>query len=181
MFQSESTFYSCLNVKELLAQSRCNIWSLNDWNWTRTKNHLVHKGTLNHLAELAEWLSCSECLSVWCISLYVLITSPTRFRVLPHSVVAWMSKNSLLEKSWILKFKLLERVSNIQPLSSWGNTHPFIQTGQMIKLSFEFLSVRTIWLYVLIISRMHFGMNPHSTVAWLWRNCLLKTGAKAEL
>ena len=27
-FQSESTLYSCLNVKELLARNRCNIWSL---------------------------------------------------------------------------------------------------------------------------------------------------------
>ena len=33
--------YSCPNVKELLARSRCEIWSLNDCNWTRTQNHLV--------------------------------------------------------------------------------------------------------------------------------------------
>ena len=49
-FQSKSTLYSCLNVKELLARSRCKIWSLSDCNWTRTHNHLVHKRTLNHLA-----------------------------------------------------------------------------------------------------------------------------------
>ena len=53
-FQSESTLYSCLNVKELLAQSRCKIWSLSDCNWTRTHNHLVCKRTLNHLAN---WLN----------------------------------------------------------------------------------------------------------------------------
>ena len=29
--------------------------------------------------------------------LYVLIMSCTRFRVIPHSIVAWMSRNSLLE------------------------------------------------------------------------------------
>ena len=29
-FQSESTLYSCLNVKELLARSRREIWRLND-------------------------------------------------------------------------------------------------------------------------------------------------------
>ena len=59
-FQSESTLYSCLNVKELLAQSWCEIWSLSDCNWTRTQNHLVHKPTLNHLAKfnhLPKWLS----------------------------------------------------------------------------------------------------------------------------
>ena len=57
-FQSESRLYSCLNVKELLARIRRKIWSLSDWNWTRTHNHLVHKRTLNHLAKLAKWLSC---------------------------------------------------------------------------------------------------------------------------
>ena len=57
-FQSESTLYSCLNVKKLLVGSRRKIWSLSDCNWTRTKNHLVCKQTLNHLAKLAKWLSC---------------------------------------------------------------------------------------------------------------------------
>ena len=56
-FQGESTFYSCLNVKELLAWSRRKIWSLSDCNWTRTHNRLVRKRTLNHLAKLAKWLS----------------------------------------------------------------------------------------------------------------------------
>ena len=39
-FQSESTLYSCPNVKELLARS-------SNCNWTRTLNHLVRKETLN--------------------------------------------------------------------------------------------------------------------------------------
>ena len=33
------------------------MW-LCDCNWTRTHNHLAHKQTLNHLAQLAKWLSC---------------------------------------------------------------------------------------------------------------------------
>ena len=45
-FQSESTLYICLNVRELL-----------DCNWTRTQNHLVRKRALNHLAK-----SLSVCL-----------------------------------------------------------------------------------------------------------------------
>ena len=53
-FQSESTLYSCLNVKELLAQNRHGIWCLSDSNGIRTHNHLVCKQTLNHLAK---WLS----------------------------------------------------------------------------------------------------------------------------
>ena len=51
-FQSESTLYSCLNVKELLVWSRHVIWSLSDCNWTQNQNHLVHRRTLNHLAKL---------------------------------------------------------------------------------------------------------------------------------
>ena len=58
VFQNQSTLYSCLNVKEFLAWSRCEIWSLSDCNWTWTQHHLVHKRTLNHLAKLARWLSC---------------------------------------------------------------------------------------------------------------------------
>ena len=57
-FQSESTLYSCLNVKELLARSRHEIWRLSDCNWTQTQNHLVRKRRLNHLAKLAKWLRC---------------------------------------------------------------------------------------------------------------------------
>ena len=56
-FQSESTLYSCLNFKELVARSRREIWSLSDCNWTPTHNHLVHKETLNHLAKVAKSFS----------------------------------------------------------------------------------------------------------------------------
>ena len=59
-FQSESTLYSCLNVKELLARNRRKIWSVSDCSGTRTHNHLARKRTLNHLARLAilaKWLS----------------------------------------------------------------------------------------------------------------------------
>ena len=47
----------CLNVKELLAQSRRHIWSLKDNKVIRTHNHLVRKQSLNHLAKLVKWLS----------------------------------------------------------------------------------------------------------------------------
>ena len=57
-FQIEFTFYSCLNIKELLAQSRRESWSLSDCNWTQTQIQLVRKRRLNHLVNLAKWLSC---------------------------------------------------------------------------------------------------------------------------
>ena len=53
-FQSESTLYSCLNVKELAARSRAEIWRFSDCNWTRTQNHVLHKRTLKHLAKLTK-------------------------------------------------------------------------------------------------------------------------------
>ena len=33
VFQSESTLYSCLNIKKLLTWNKHNIWSLSDTNW----------------------------------------------------------------------------------------------------------------------------------------------------
>ena len=63
LFQSESTLYSCLNVKELLAWSRYEIWSLSDCNWIWTQNHLVRKWTLDHLP---------NCSNDWAV-LWVLI------------------------------------------------------------------------------------------------------------
>ena len=57
-FQCESTVYSCLNVKELLAWNGHDIWRLSESNRIQAHNHLVCKRTLNHLGKLAKWLSC---------------------------------------------------------------------------------------------------------------------------
>ena len=89
-FQSESTLYSCLNVKELLAGSRREIWSLSDCNCTRTHNHLVHKRTLNHLAKLAslaKWLS----VRLWTKWLW--------FRVQLQSLTIWFDLSLLIRAS----------------------------------------------------------------------------------
>ena len=75
-FQSESTLYSCLNVKELLAQNRCDIWSLSDSNEIQTYYHLVCKQTLNHLVKLVKWLSV--CLQTkWLLFAWMLLLSLT--------------------------------------------------------------------------------------------------------
>ena len=42
-FQSESTLHSWVNIKEFLAQNKCDIWSLSDSSGIRTHNYLVHK------------------------------------------------------------------------------------------------------------------------------------------
>ena len=41
-YQSESTLYSCLNVKELLAQNMRDIWILSDSNEIRSHNQHSH-------------------------------------------------------------------------------------------------------------------------------------------
>ena len=68
-FQSESTLYSCLNVKELLVWNRCDIWRLSDSNRIQTQNHLVCEQTINHLVKLAflaKWLSaCLPTKRLW--------------------------------------------------------------------------------------------------------------------
>ena len=55
-FQSESTLYSWVNVKELLARNRRAIWSLSDCNWTRNHSHLVRKQTLNQGTPWLFWI-----------------------------------------------------------------------------------------------------------------------------
>ena len=72
------------------------IWmKKSDCNSTQSQNYLVWKRRLNDLAKLANWLS--YVLSTYLYWLYVLVMSRMRFKVNPHSIVAWISRNSLLE------------------------------------------------------------------------------------
>ena len=65
-FQSKSTLYSYLKLKELNALNIHEIWSLNVCNGTRTHNHLVPKRTLNYLVKLGKWLSCVVSTYLYC-------------------------------------------------------------------------------------------------------------------
>ena len=38
-----------------------------------------------------------------------------------------------------------------------------------------------IWLYVFVMSRARFRVNPRSIVAWMSRNSYLEAGAKSEV
>ena len=57
---SESTLCSYLDIRELLARNRCDIWKLSGCNGIQIHSHLVCKWTLNHLATLVveETYSC---------------------------------------------------------------------------------------------------------------------------
>ena len=96
-FQSESILYSCLNVKELLSQSRREIWNLSDCNWTRAHNHLVRKQTLNHLAKLVKWLGCA-------VSTYLYECGFTlkRVRDMPRTYKQMHRTAKYSQHSWII-------------------------------------------------------------------------------
>ena len=57
-FRVNLTLCSYLNVKELLAWNRRDIWSLSDSSRIRTHNHLLCKRTLNHLVFVYELSGC---------------------------------------------------------------------------------------------------------------------------
>ena len=66
-----------------------------------------------------------------------------------------------------LNLKWEQGEPNPQLLSMLRNTKPFSETGQMIELCYEYLPVRCIWLYILILWGTNLRVNPHSIV---WMN-----------
>ena len=97
-FQSKSALCSCLIVKELFAQRSREIWRWSDCKWTRTQNHWVLKRALNHLAKLTKWLNCVLSSYMYGAFDCIILSCPVRvFRVNPHSIVALLSGNTLLE------------------------------------------------------------------------------------
>ena len=90
-FQSYSALYSCLNVKDLLARNRCDIWSLSDSNGIQTHNHLFSKRTLNHLAQLAKWLSYVVSTYLY-VAFGCILSCHVRFSKRICTLVTWMSR-----------------------------------------------------------------------------------------
>ena len=68
-----------------------------------------------------------------------------------------------------------------KPTTTKANTQPFSQTGQMIELCCEYLSVCCIWLYHIIISHTRFRVNLHYKVAWNSKNSLFEADAVSEI
>ena len=60
------TYYRRLNVKELLAPNRRDIWSLGDCSETRVQNHLVCKRTLKCTVQISKYSQHSSAIwPVW--------------------------------------------------------------------------------------------------------------------
>ena len=124
-FYSGFTHYSYLNVKEILAQNRRNIWSLSDCNGIRTHNHLVQKRTLNHLAKLislAKWLSVHLRISwlwIWnCLQNINFFLAWPLHMVCFGKLLIWVLKNS--GELFMLRF--IYFISNSEKtMKSWTN------------------------------------------------------------
>ena len=96
--------YSCLNVKELLAWSTREIWSLRDYNWTRTYSHLVRKRTLNHLAKLEVWLNS------W---VFVYELSGCRFESSCSHLNIRLFSSNIFEKNQFFKIKKVKHLTQL--------------------------------------------------------------------
>ena len=129
VFQSESLLYSCLNVKERLAQNRRNIWSLSVSDGNRTHNHLVCKQTLNHLAKLGIWL-------VW-LNRWVFVCE--------ISGCGWESRCchliriSLVMHGWL--FKDID-IASLETLAMLANDWHFLKNPNIISYYFNPLKIR---------------------------------------
>ena len=72
--------------------------------------------------------------------------------------------------------KIFQVSASLQlPLVFFANLPCSIHCVTALALSF-FVFLIFSWLYVFIMSRTRFRLNPHSIVTWMSRNSLLKTG-----
>ena len=117
-----------------------------------------------------------HCLFLSIFSVPHVIKCDQRFNLERNNNVWFSHKITQNERVMITWLQLN---SNPEPLSSETNTQPFGQTGQMLELCSEYLSVRCIWLYILVMPRTLFRVNPHSIFAWMSRNSLFKAAAKS--
>ena len=175
-FQSESTLYSWLNVKELLAPSRHEIWSWSDCNCTRTQNHLSGKRTLNHLVQLPEWLKfflssylygAIDCMLLWC---HIRILEGIDTLQFPEC-----EGNPCWRQAQYLKFKWLQLDSN--HLARKGTLNHFAKLAKWLKVFLS--SYLWIWLYVLVMPNTRFRVHQRSIVAWISTNSFLQAGVKS--
>ena len=177
-FESESTLYSCLNVKELLARSRCQIWSWSDCNWTRTQNpQFVNE----HSTICPNWPNDWAVFWVIICTVHLTVCSchvPYKFQN-ESTLCSCSNVNEILSPSRREIWSWSDR--NWTPTHNYLVTQLFGQTDHMIELCFELFSARSIWLYVLVMSRTHFKVNPHTILAWMLRNSLLEAGAKSDV
>ena len=91
---------------------QAKIWSLSNCSWTQTHNHLVNKQTPNHVAKLVKWFSFVVSTYLYgTFACMFFIMSCLRFRVNPHSIVAWNPKHFLQQTTdWSKKLNFIRKV-----------------------------------------------------------------------
>ena len=75
--------------------SKSEVWVIENWTWTN--NELGRRRKLNYLAKFVKWLRCVGSTYLNGAFDYGFIMSHALLRVNPNSIVAWMSRKSLLE------------------------------------------------------------------------------------
>ena len=116
-FYNKSTLYSCLNVKELLPQSKRNIWSLSDCNGAQIYNHLLYKRTLNHLAKLAKWISC-------------VVTTYLYRKFVPSETHTWLDNN--IQSNTLYRSVIKTHFNHLACLIKWFSVKRY-KTRQMFR------------------------------------------------
>ena len=83
-----------------------------------------------------------------------------------------MKSWGLVESGLVLTYKMSITVTKSKG-SRW--TYQFSDNSVRVRANI------VIRLYVFVMSQTHFRVNPHSIVAWMWRNSLLEAGTKPEV
>ena len=123
-----------------------------DCNWTRTQNHLVLKRTLNRSTKLAKWLSCV--LSTYLYGAFDCMFLLCHVRV-SHSIVAWMSRNSLIEAG----------------AKSEGEVKEFLDIQATIECGF--IHDKNIQYFPFLRYQLNFCRNDMQHMRFLYKNILV--------
>ena len=127
---------------------RQNIWSIFD-TFPQYRN-----GRYKYIHVVKRWFlnRCILIIQIHSVVHFFFNMLHTRFMVNLHSIVAWMSRNPLLETVAISRS--LSDCNEIQTHNHL-RTQPFSKTGQISELCREYLSIPCVWLYVLVMSYAH--------------------------
>ena len=145
-FQSESTLYIFLNIKEVFAQKRRDIWSLSDCNETRTHNHLLRKGKLNHLPKLTKWLN-------WVVSSYLSLPFDCMLLSCPYA----FQTESTLYICVNFKQHLSRKRPEIWSSSDWNRTRT--HDHLIRKWTLNHLVELTKWLNWVVTTYLHVAFD----------------------
>ena len=145
----------CLNVKELLAQSRRHIWNLSDTNGIRTYNHWVGTRTLNDLAKLAKWLSSAVNAYLYgafdCVISWVPLLSLT--------CVYFLKRTKITTFNFLaIKLRLSLRIDNAAVKSLFKNGN-----------SDDFKEVRNSWVTKPSYAKWRHTLS-HFECLFIWKN-----------